>query len=118
MGYTYSLGLCREALRLLCSGNSFESRLSRAFSEMNVAKKGDTSDEIWAEWVELNNLYNVVSTEIYKQGKEGNDIPHAPRELEEIVSAFVGLLCDWIEFNTRELGPPIEHGEAEDDLDE
>ena len=60
MSYIYSNGLCHEALRLISSDDDFESRLMRAFSEMSVSKYGDTSDEIWNEWKELEKKYHVV----------------------------------------------------------
>lgn len=53
MSYVYSNGLCNEALNIMNSTDSLESRLTRAFSELGVSTYGDTSDEIWNKWKTL-----------------------------------------------------------------
>jgi len=103
MSYVYSNGLCHEALRLISSDDTFESRLTRAFSEMGVSKQGDTSDDIWKEWKELEKRYHTVTSEIYKQRKEGIDISDTPSEIKQFGESLVALICDWIEFNSSQI---------------
>lgn len=104
MSYVYSNGLCHEALRIICSDDNFESRLVRAFSEMGVSTYGDTSDEIWKEWKELEKKYHIVSGEIYQQRKEGVVIESTTAELKYLGQSLVELICDWMEFNCRQIG--------------
>ena len=103
MSYVYSNGLCHEALRLISSDDAFESRLTRAFSEMGVSKPGDTSDEIWTEWKKLQKRYHTVTGEIHKQRKEGVVILDTPAELKQFAGSLVALICDWIEFNSAQI---------------
>jgi hypothetical protein len=103
MSYVYSNGLCHAALRLMSSDDEFDSRLSRAFSEMGVSKAGDTSDEIWQEWKELQKKYHTVSGEIYKQRKEGIDTKEMKAELRKFGESLVALICDWLEFNSGQI---------------
>ena len=103
MSYIYSNGLCHEALRLISSDDDYESRLVRAFSEMEVSKYGDTSDEIWNEWKELKNKFHVVYGEIHQQRKEGIVIDGTPKELKELGESLVVLICDWMEFNSSQI---------------
>ena len=103
MSYVYSNGLCHEALRLISSDDAFESRLMRAFSEMGVSKQGDTSDDIWNEWKELEKKYLTVSGEIHKQRKEGVVISSTPAELKQFAESLVALICDWLEFNNSQI---------------
>ncbi len=104
MSYQYSNGLCHEALRLISSDDNFESRLVKAFSEMGVSKYGDTSDEIWKEWKELEKKYHVVSGEIHQQRKEGVVIQGTAAELKQLGQSLVALICDWMEFNSNQIG--------------
>ena len=104
MSYIYSNGLCHEALRLISSDDNFESRLVRAFSEMGVSKYGDTSDEIWNQWKELEEKYHTVSGEIHQQRKEGIVIKDIPAELKELGQSLVEIICDWMEFNSSQIG--------------
>ena len=70
---------------------------------MGVSKHGDTSDDIWKEWKELEKKYHTVTGEIYKQRKEGIVISNTPSELKQFAQALVGLICDWIEFNSSQI---------------
>jgi hypothetical protein len=103
MSYIYSNGLCHEALRLISSDDNFESRLVRAFSEMGVSRYGDTSDEIWNEWKELEKKYHATSGEIYQQRKIGTVSEELSTELKQLGQALVALICDWMEFNTSKI---------------
>ncbi len=103
MSYVYSNGLCHEALRLMSSDDEFESRLVRAFSEMGVSRQGDTSDEIWKEWKELESKYHKVSGEIYQQRKKGVVSKEMTTELRSFSESLVSLICDWIEFNSGQI---------------
>ena len=103
MSYVYSNGLCHEALRLISSDDTFESRLTRAFSEMSVSKYGDTSVAIWSEWKELEKKYHTVTGEIYQQRKEGSVISETPTELKQIAESLVVVICDWLEFNSSQI---------------
>ena len=103
MSYIYSNGLCHEALRLISSDDDFESRLVRAFSEMGVSRYGDTSDEIWNEWKELEKKYHATSSEIYKHRKIGTVSQEMSTELKQLGQALVALICDWMEFNSSQI---------------
>lgn len=103
MSYIYSNGLCHEALRLISSDDDFESRLMGAFSEMGVSKYGDTSDEIWKKWKELEKKYHVVSREIHQKRKEKIVFKDTPVELKELGQSLVALICDWMEFNNSQI---------------
>ena len=103
MSYVYSKGLCTEALRLIGSNDDFESRLVRAFSEMGVSKQGDTSDDIWKEWKELEKKYHKVSGEIHLQSKNGDVNEEMKSELRKIGESLIALICDWIEFNSVQI---------------
>jgi hypothetical protein len=103
MSYVYSSGLCREALRLISSDDAFESRLRRAFSEMGVSKQGDTSENIWREWKEIEKRYHTVTGEIHKRRKEGVVISDTPTELKKFAESLIALICDWMEFNTSQI---------------
>jgi hypothetical protein len=103
MSYQYSNGLCHEALRRLSANEKFEFRLARAFSEMGVARYGDTSDEIWKEWKELETKYISVSSSIYQQRKGGEAMEEGLRELENCRESLVGIICDWMEHNAGQI---------------
>jgi hypothetical protein len=103
MSYVYSKGLCVEALRQIGSNDDFESRLVRAFSEMGVSKQGDTSDEIWKEWKNLEKKYHKVSTEIHLRRKEGDVTVEMNSELRKIGESLIAIICDWIEFNSGQI---------------
>lgn len=83
MSYVYSNGLCDEALRIMNSTDSIESRLSRAFSEMGVSNYGDTSDEIWKKWKNLERRYFTVTSEIHQLKKEEVVIDNTPEEFKQ-----------------------------------
>lgn len=104
MSYVYSNGLCREALRLISSDDEFEHRLMRAFSEMGVSREGDTSDDIWKEWKALEKKYHEVSGEIYRERKKGIAIEEKIGELRNLNQSLVDLICDWVEFNSSQIG--------------
>lgn len=103
MSYVYSNGLCREALRILDSEDDFESRLSRAFSEMSVAQYGDTSDEIWEKWKKLKERYRIVTGEIYQQRQEGIDTPEMKAEYQKFAEELKALINEWEDHNKQEI---------------
>lgn len=103
MSYVYSNGLCSEALRIMNSTDSLESRLTRAFSEMGVSTYGDTSDEIWSKWKTLQKRYYTVTSEIYKQKQEGVVIDDTPCELKQFGELLIELIGEWQEFNNSEI---------------
>ena len=73
------------------------------FQKWVVAKQGDTSDNIWGEWKELEKRYHVVTGEIHKQRKEGVTISDTSAELKQFAESLVALICDWIEFNASQI---------------
>jgi hypothetical protein len=104
MSYQYSNGLCTEALRIMASNDKYESRLVRAFGEMGVSRNGDTSDEIWKEWKDLDKKYHEVSKKKYELAK-GAELPDdLLRELEDLGQSLVYLCCNWIEYNSGQIG--------------
>ncbi|MBI2273552.1 MAG: hypothetical protein HYU70_07130 [Bacteroidetes bacterium] len=103
MSYVYSNGLCEEALRIMKSKDSLESRLVRSFSEMGVAKYRDTSDEIWKKWLVLKQRYYVVSGEIQKLKKEGVVIQDDPDELKKFGQDLIDLIGEWKKFNNSQI---------------
>ena len=103
MSYIYSNGLCDEALRIMESNDSLESKLTRAFSEMDVSKYGDTSEEIWKKWRILRDRYYTVTGEIHKLRKEGEIIPAEPDELKQFGESLITLIKEWKAFNKRQI---------------
>ncbi len=103
MSYIYSNGLCDEALRIMNSNDSLESRLTRAFGEMNVANDGDTSDEIWNKWKTLKTRYYTVTSEIHRLKQEGVVIDNTPEELKQFGESLIALIGEWKEFNNNEI---------------
>ena len=87
MSLQYSLGLCRQSISYLTSNETFDRRLSNAISEMNVSQRNDTSNEIFDNWVTLRDQY-------YSNNKQDTN------QLEKISENLLGIIFDWIEFNT------------------
>jgi hypothetical protein len=106
MSYVYSNGLCEEALRIMKSKDSLESKLTRAFGEMGVSHYGDTSDEIWNKWQALKKRYYIVTSEIHKLKQEGEVIDNTPDELTQFGESLIELITEWLKFNKNE----IKHG--------
>lgn len=103
MSYDYSNGLCDEALQIMKSKDSLESRLARAFSEMGVSTYGDTSDEIWNQWITLEKRYYTVSAEIYGLRQEGVTIDSDPDELKQLGETLIQLIREWKKFNNSQI---------------
>ena len=103
MSYVYSNGLCDEALRIMKSKDSLESKLTRAFGEMDVSSYGDTSDEVWNKWETLKKRYYTVTSEIHKQKQEGVVIDNTPDELKQFGESLIELIGEWQKFNKSEI---------------
>ena len=87
MSLQYSLGLCHQSIRYLTSNETFEDRLVKAISEMNVSQRNDTSNEIFDNWITLRDQY-------YSINKEDTNL------LEKISENLLDIIFEWIEDNT------------------
>jgi hypothetical protein len=103
MSYVYSNGLCDEALRIMNSKDPLDSRLTRAFGEMDVSTYGDTSDEIWNKWQILKRRYYTVTSEIHRLRQEGEVIEDTPDELKKFGEDLLELIHEWQKFNKSEI---------------
>ena len=87
MSLQYSLGLCHQSIRYLTSNETFEDRLVKAISEMNVSQRNDTSNEIFDNWITLRDQYYSINKEDTNQ-------------LEKISENLLDIIFEWIEDNT------------------
>lgn len=87
----------------MSSNRNFESRLDQAFREMEVSVEGDTSDEIWQEWKELDDKYRAICKKRYEL-PEGAELPYdLYKELEGLGQSLLYLCTGWIEYNGGEI---------------
>ena len=103
MSYKYSNGICDEALKIMNSKDPLDSRLTRAFGEMNGSTYEDTSDTIWSKWQNLKGRYYKVTNEIHRLRQEGELIDNTPDELKKFGEDLLELIREWQKFNKSEI---------------
>jgi hypothetical protein len=110
MSYIYSNGLCRTALTYLGGSGEYKERVLRAISEMGVSKLGDTSEDIFKQWMDIKEDYHQLS----KNTKITNyQFPLTEDEkfsLNGIVERLVAVITEWLEWNGGQIAKGILHG--------
>jgi hypothetical protein len=103
MSYVYSNGLCRTALTILGGSGDYKERVLRAIAEMGVSKQGDTSEDIYKEWMDIKEDYHQLSKNTNIADYRFSLTDDEKFSLKGIAERLVAVIADWLEWNAGQI---------------